>query len=444
MSTWPDPYPIPDLSDHQRQELQKALAGKVGILTGCPGAGKTYCLALVMRQLLADHDPEDILVCCPTGKAAVRASESMQRYRIRVQATTIHRALGVQVTGDGFRFAKNADDPLAKKFVIVDEASMLGTGMANSLLAAIPSEACLLLIGDHHQLPSVEPGAVLRDMIASGLPHGDLREIHRNSGRIVECCRSIRDGGPFLSSANPSYFAGPAQNLRHIKCRTNEQIAAEVQKLIESISAGVAVDAVWGTQVITPLNEGTPVARKELNDQLQQQLNPYGQRLGSFRFGDKVMCLRNKFYTTTTNEEEFVCNGQLGVLVESGEKDVVHVTLRLPGWHEQETTICVPVSELRDSWDLAYAISIHKSQGSSWPVVLMVLDQSGRGRYMANRQLVYTGLSRAEDYCVVLGSTESIQEAIRKDAATHRVTGLVHDLTEVFGGTSQSWTTGGV
>jgi exodeoxyribonuclease V alpha subunit len=444
MNRWPDTYHMVELTEHQRERMKSALAGTVGILTGCPGAGKTFCLAVLMRHLLAEVSPDDIIVCCPTGKAAVRATESMARAKLKVQATTVHRALGVRVSVDGFGFQHNADNPLACKYCIVDEASMLGTAMFHSLLEAIPDGCCLLLVGDHHQLPSVEPGAVLRDMIEAGVPHGDLEQIHRNSGKIVECCSSIRQGGPFVASQLPSYFGGPTQNLRHVKCRSNDDAFAQIQTLYASMSSST-LDCTWDVQLITPLNEGTPVARREINKHLQQALNPYGAALNSnYKFGDKVMCLKNKFYTNASGEEEFVCNGQIGVLSESLDKNTVLIVLRHAGWKNNEIAVQVPVSDLHDAWDLSYAISIHKSQGSSWPVVIMVMDQSGRGRFMANRQLIYTGLSRAEHYCIVIGGMESISEACKKDSMGHRVTGLARFIQEEANDTRKSRAQSGV
>lgn len=432
--SWPDPASLYDITDHQRAELNRAFKAKMCILTGCPGSGKTFTLARVLDKILARAGKSKVRVCSYTGKAAVRATESLKANNVNLEATTIHKLLGVSMDKKkgNFTFVHNRHNKLPIDYCIVDEVSMLGNGMANHLLQALPDDCFLLLIGDHHQLPPVEPGAVLRDMLAAGIPHGDLREIFRNSGQIVACCKEIREGRLFAPSAHADYYGSPDDNLCHMETPDNNVSLAKIKSTYADIQGLDDVDPKWSVQVLSFINEGSPLARKELNATLQQQLNPNGHAvIGQFLLGDKVICLKNKLYVWEDKGDqgsEFVANGQMGEIV-GATAGCVEVLMKSSP-QDPGTRVVVSKSDLRDQWDLGYAISVHKSQGSSWKIVMVAIDQSARARFMASRQLIYTALSRAEKYCVTIGTRKAINEACRKDAMATRITGLEKLLKE--------------
>ncbi len=359
----------------------------------------------------------------------------MQENNLKIKATTIHRLLAPQMKTDGsYSFFYNKFNKLPIQYLIIDEASMLGMSITLSLFQAVPDDCFVLFIGDHHQLPPVEKGAILRDMIAGGMPHGDLKEIFRNSGKIVECCKEIREGRYFTSSPSASYGAGPDNNLRHIETGNNEESVGKMTEVLSAIRQNPDIDILWSVQVLAFVNEGSELSRKELNLKLQSFLNPFGAvAVGRYKLGDKVICLKNRMYEWTNDhgllKTEFIANGQMGEIIDhAGEM----VTVLLKNSKEDKgSRVKVPKSLLVDEWDLGYAISIHKSQGSSWPIVIVAVDHSPRARYMASRQLVYTALSRAEKYCITIGQRKDINDACRKDVMSQRKTGLAELIKEI-------------
>jgi len=212
-ASWPTIADI-DASDHKRQVAVEALQAAVAILTGGPGTGKTYLAVRIIKRIIAVFGADVVAVAAPTGKAAVRITEAMQGYGINLRARTIHSLLGVESRGegDGWGFKHGPDLPLEYRFIIVDEASMMDTDLAASLFRACAKGTHILLVGDVGQLPPVGHGAPLRDLIAAGVPTGELTEVMRNSGRIVGACHEIRAGKRFVVSSQLDIAAG--ENLR--------------------------------------------------------------------------------------------------------------------------------------------------------------------------------------------------------------------------------------
>jgi exodeoxyribonuclease V alpha subunit len=397
----------------------------------------------VLKQIIAEHGPGNVAVCAPTGKAAVRATESLRARGLDIRATTIHSLLEIGRNGhdgDGWGFIRKRDNPLDVLFIIVDEASMIDTNLMADLLDAIPGRACLLLVGDPYQLPPVGHGAPLRDLLAAGIPQGELTEVRRNSGAIVRGCADIKAGLPVTFVDAVNLQAEDKANLRLIECGQTETpgILDDVLEQVPSFG----FDAAWETQIITALNDKSDLSRRKLNDRLGKLLNPDGRPVkgNPFRVGDKIICLRNtklktcfpvgKFGDPSMTEdagyyqaggmagmppEQYVANGEIGRVVAVSEK---HTVSRFGG--ADSHLVQVPVGKVRKQdddagsgeegekaggvcgdFDLAWAITVHRSQGSEWPCVICLIDDAGSA--IADRNFWYTAISRARTLGIIIG-----------------------------------------
>ena len=313
---------ITGVSEHQREQLAKTLSGRLGILGGGPGVGKTFTLSRLLLAL-SKEQAGGVAVAAPTGKAAVRITENLQTAGLNFTACTIHRLLGVTRNGHdgkGWGFQHHAREPLPVRWLFIDEASMLGTSLLSSLLDACLPTTRIYFIGDVHQLPPVEHGAPLRDMIAAGVPYGELTEIRRNSGDGVRLCHQIKIGERFEPSEDGAIEDG--RNVKHFERRLPSQSLAVIKRLIEH--APPSVDPFDDIQVITALNEKGPLSRVELNKAIQSWLNPGNNPISDkvpLRVRDKVICKSNsmlQLWDEERNEEcddddvEFVANGEIG------------------------------------------------------------------------------------------------------------------------------------
>ena len=436
---WPAPTDCPSLSDHQRSELTRAFTGTLGILAGRPGTGKTFTLAAIIRAL----EGRRIAVAAPTGKAAVRVTESLQAIGIDLQATTIHRLLGVAPVNGGWEFTHDEENHLPYDFLFVDEFSMCDTPLAASLLAARPPGCHVLLVGDPGQLSPVGHGAPLRDLMAAGVPHGELTEIRRNSGRIVSACKDIAEHHTFTPSPALDLEAG--ENLVWIERARPEQQVVELRSFLERLRQGDKYDPVWDCQIVVPLNVTSLLARKVLNKQLQGFLNPNGKRAepNPFRVGDKIICLQNGYLPQYDKRparakrsgelsKVFVANGELGQVIDSQPRLTVAklsapdrlVTIpRGAGDEETGDTGC--------NWDLGYAITVHKSQGSEWPIVVVMIDGSRGAQYLVDRHWIYTALSRGKEFVIGIGQLSLARQACQKSHMKLRKTFLVESIKEL-------------
>ena len=422
------------LSEHQQKALGAATSEAMGCLTGSPGTGKTYTVAALVRWLEGRFAPGAIALAAPTGKAAVRLTETMQLAGLTLRASTIHSLLEVDASeGAGWAFKRHAGNPLECTFLVVDESSMVDTDLFAQLLAAVPDGGHVLLVGDVNQLLPVGHGAPLRDLVAAGLPVGELREIRRNSGAIVEACAAIRDNQPFVVDGNLSH--------------ATDGSAVDV---ILQAAAAESVCPVNGVQLLVAVNKSGPLSRRELNRQLQRALNPAHEDGQTFSRGDKVVCLRNGDYqvvggevdpgvAVSENETVRVANGELGV-VRAVDGRRMHVELSAPRrvvlvpigarrepaeeapWQDQEAEDDTP--DTGCSWDLAYALSVHKSQGSEFPVAVVCLDDSPAASRVGDRAWVYTAISRAKKRCVLWGPLKAAREYARRNRIAQRKTFL--------------------
>jgi exodeoxyribonuclease V alpha subunit len=477
---WPasDSLPVGEgqLSAHQHDRVRLALVQPVGILAGTPGTGKTYTTAVVVRELARCHGTGAIAVCAPTGKAAVRCSAAMARYGIPIEATTIHRLLVVGRNGhdrQGWAFKHNEKNLLLKRFIVVDETSMLDTDLAAALLRACSPGTHVLFVGDPYQLPPVGHGAPLRDMIAAGVPCGELTEIQRNAGLIVRACAAIKDGQRFETCDKYDPDATPPMNLRLFPAEKPEAAAETLRGILAKFAANRKFDPVWDCQVLVAVNAKSPLSRAALNAMLQADLNPDGISVAGnpYRVGDKIICTRNSLVTlqmlTAANrptampesyrdvktvngdaEQVFLANGEIGRVLAVGPKVVVaefptptRVVKLLLGKASKateegsgEADEPTDKDQANTNFDLAYAITVHKAQGSEWPCMICMIDEYPGAKRIASREFWYTAISRARDLCILVGKRETCDQQAKRVALLRRKTFLVERLK---GGRSQ-------
>ncbi len=383
------------LAAGQADAVRIALTAKATVITGGPGVGKTTIVNAILRILSAKG--VDILLCAPTGRAAKRMSEATG-----MEAKTVHRLLEVDPGHGGFR--RDAVNPLDCGLLVIDETSMVDVPLMRSLLVAVPDEAALLIVGDVDQLPSVGPGQVLADIIASGaVPVARLTEVFRQAARsrIVTSAHGINRGKiPELSrpeGASDFYF---------VRADDPETAAARIVELVKTrIPQRFGLDPVQDIQVLCPMNRGGAGARS-LNIDLQAALNPAGEhrveRFGwTFAPGDKVMQIENDY-------DKEVYNGDIGQVVDVAP-EVGELTARFEG----RDHVC-GFGEL-DTLVPAYAATVHKSQGSEYPaVVIPVLTQHYA---MLRRNLLYTGVTRGKR---LVGQKKAVAIAVRNVSGRRR------------------------
>ncbi|WP_247883377.1 SF1B family DNA helicase RecD2 [Azospirillum brasilense] len=390
------------LAEGQREALRQAATSKLLVITGGPGVGKTTLVNSILTMLKAKN--VSIALAAPTGRAAKRLSESTG-----LEARTIHRLLETDPQAGGFK--RDETNPLDCDLLVVDETSMVDVPLMNALLRAVPGRAALLLVGDVDQLPSVGPGQVLGDVIASGaVPVVRLTEIFRQAAtsRIIVNAHRINAG---QMPETPK--AGEDSDFYFVEAATPE---AGVAKLIEMVRDRIprrfGADPVRDVQILCPMNRGGLGARS-LNIELQRVLNPPGEsrveRFGwTFGPGDKVMQVEN-------NYDKEVYNGDLGI-VSAVDAEEGTLTATFDG-----RPVTYDFGEL-DEIVLAYATTIHKSQGSEYPVV--VIPVVTQHYTMLHRNLIYTGVTRGKRLVIMLGQRRALAMAVRGVQGRRRWTKL--------------------
>lgn len=388
----------------QQAAIQKALDSKVMVLTGGPGTGKTTTTQGIIAAFKALS--MSILLAAPTGRAAKRMTEATS-----MEAKTIHRLLEYNPM-DGYK--RNEENPLEGDALIVDECSMIDILLFYNLMKAIPSNMRLILVGDIDQLPSVGAGNVLRDIIDSHqIPVVRLTRIFRQaqSSRIVMNAHAI-NAGQF-----PNIKNGLDTDFFFINQEDDDEMVRLIIGLVRDRLPKKYGYPPREVQVLTPMQRGT-VGAGNLNIELQNALNPTGPSLArggyTFRQGDKVMQIRN-------NYDKNVFNGDIGYItaVDTNERTLT-VTF-------DNSLVEYDITEL-DEIVLAYAITIHKSQGSEFPVVVMPVTM--KHFVMLQRNLIYTGITRAKKICVLVGTTKALAYAIRNQTVSKRNTKLKERLNE--------------
>lgn len=394
------------LAAGQREAVQQALRHRLLVITGGPGVGKTTILNSLL--LILEAKGVALTLAAPTGRAAKRLSESTGR-----PASTLHRLLEYQPTKG---WGRHQDRPLPGTLFVLDEVSMVDVPLLWHFLKALPPEAHLVLVGDVDQLPSVGPGRVLADIIASGaVPVARLTEIFRQAqtSRIITAAHAINAG--HLPELTPPSGA-ELMDFYFIERGTPEAIAEALTHVVkERIPQRFGLDPKTEVQVLTPMNRGL-LGTAALNTRLQAALNPPGEfvleteRFGTlFRVGDKVIQTRN-------NYDKEVFNGDIGRLTGMEAEPV-----RIEASFEEGRSVPYEAAEL-DELRLAYAITIHKSQGSEFPAVVMPL--STQHYVMLQRNLLYTGLTRGRQLVVLIGTREALELAVRRADSQRRWTTL--------------------
>ena len=395
-----------DLAPKQIEAVKRAISDKVMVITGGPGTGKTTIINAVIKIYRAVG--ARILLAAPTGRASKRMSEATG-----YPARTIHRMLEYSFQKGGFQ--RNQDHPLEVDVLILDEVSMVDTILMYHLLKAVPAEATLVIVGDVNQLPSVGPGSVLKDIIKSSVvPVVELKEIFRQAGEslIIVNAHKINNGVmPVLKTTKEGL-----EDFYFIEQDDPEQALGIIMELVcERIPKRFNFHPIDDVQVLSPMHKGV-VGAANLNMKLQEALNPSkvqiakGERV--FRLKDKVMQIRN-------NYEKEVFNGDIGRIT-SMDQETQQVTITFDG-------IPVPYNYVElDEVALAYAISVHKSQGSEYQaIVIPILSQH---YVLLQRNLIYTAVTRGKKLVVMVGSKEALAIGVRNDRIMRRYTYLAERL----------------
>ena len=386
------------LAASQAEAVRLALRSKIMVITGGPGVGKTTIVNSILRILAAKK--VNLLLCAPTGRAAKRMTEATE-----MEAKTIHRLL--EFDPKSFGFKRDLENPLECDLLVIDESSMVDVLLMQSLLKAVPSHAALLIVGDIDQLPSVGPGQVLADIIGSGsVPVMRLTEVFRQAAqsKIITTAHAINAGRiPDLTppDGDADFYFVPAADP--------EQAVSRIVELVSKrIPQRFGFDPIRDIQVLCPMNRGG-VGARSLNVELQAALNPAGEkkveRFGwTFAPGDKVMQIENDY-------DKDVYNGDIG-MIEDVDLDEGEVAVNFDG-----RTVTFVFGEL-DTLVPAYAATIHKSQGSEYPaVVIPVMTQHYA---MLQRNLIYTGVTRGKKLVVLVGQKRAVAIAVKNVSGRKR------------------------
>ncbi len=398
-------------ADAQRETVRAAVNSQVMVITGGPGTGKTTLIRAILK--LREANGYTVMLAAPTGRAAKRMSEATGH-----EAKTIHRLLEYVAAGsENGDFLRDENNPLECDLLIVDEASMIDQILFYHLLQALPLKASLILVGDVNQLPSVGAGNVLADVIESGVCHVSvLGEIFRQSqeSRIIVNAHRINNGEMPLVDDN---YASGLKDFYIIQQDDPDKALETIRTLVtEKIPQRFKFNPLTDIQVLTPMHRGSAGTIK-LNEELQKLLNKTGgasvQKMGrTFREGDKVMQLRN-------NYDKDVYNGDIGIVYNiDGEREQVVVKM-------DNGLVAYEFGEL-DELVHAYAVSIHKSQGSEYPAVIIpFLTQH---YVMLQRNLLYTAVTRGKQLVIIVGSWKAISIAVNNDNTGKRWTRLAERL----------------
>jgi len=394
------------LAQEQLRSVVKAYENQCLVITGGPGTGKSTTVKVIVR--LFEQLGQDVRLASPTGRAAKRLEEACGR-----PASTIHRLLEYHPRQG---FGRNQDVQLDCKVLVVDEASMLDVPLLYYLLRAFPSKSRLILVGDVDQLPSVGPGCVLRDIIDSGkVATVELTEIFRQAAGslIVSNAHRINQGqGPKFDASD---------NEKDFRWRIEENKDVIGDMVIETIKNHLVkiFNPLKEIQVLTPMHAG-PAGARELNRRLQETCNPPKDARDEIRLGDRIFRVNDRVMQIRNNYELEVFNGDIGTVLEIDNREGGVKVL-------YDRVVRYSRSDL-DELVLAYAITVHKSQGSEYPCVVIPLTTSHW--IMLQRNLLYTAITRAKKYCVLVGQRKALWRAIRNADIAERYTNLRVRLME--------------
>ncbi|MEU3359111.1 ATP-dependent RecD-like DNA helicase [Streptomyces albidoflavus] len=398
-----------ELAPEQRDAVRLALTEKAAVLTGGPGCGKSFTVRSVVE--LARAKGAKVVLAAPTGRAAKRLAELTG-----AEASTVHRLLELRPGGDA---AYDRERPLDADLVVVDEASMLDVLLANKLVKAVAPGAHLLFVGDVDQLPSVGAGEVLRDLLAEGgpIPSVRLTRIFRQAQRsgVVTNAHRINAGTPPLTQGLDDFFL-------FVEDDTEEVGRLTVDVAARRVPARFGLDPRRDIQVLAPMHRG-PAGAGTLNGLLQQAITPARPDLPEKRFGGRVFRVGDKVTQIRNNYEKGlngVFNGTVGVVTALNAEEQ-----RLTVLTDEDEEVPYDFDEL-DELAHAYAVTIHRSQGSEYPAVVVPVTTSAW--MMLQRNLLYTAVTRAKKLVVLVGSRKAIGQAVRTVSAGRRCTALDHRL----------------
>ena len=421
-----------ELDELQRTAVLKSIENGIFILSGGPGTGKTTTINTMIHYF--EQEGMDILLAAPTGRAAKRMSEATG-----YEAKTIHRLLELNGPGDDEKkrasFERNEENPLETDVLIVDEMSMVDIHLFQSLLKAIAVGTRLIMVGDVNQLPSVGPGQVLKDLIDSRrFPVVILQKIFRQAGEsdIVVNAHRIHKGQQIhMDNKSRDFFFLERNDVAVIYKHMIQLITQKLPGYVKARSCDI--------QVLTPMRKGN-LGVETLNRILQQYMNPPDEQKKEyvhgdilFREGDKVMQIKNNYqlkwevvskYGIPVDKGLGIFNGDMGVIqrIDDFSQNIVVE-------YDEGRRITYPFMNL-DELELAYAITIHKSQGSEYPAVILPL--LGGPRMLMNRNLLYTGITRAKDCVTILGSSETVHAMILNEHEQKRFSGLADRISEIM------------
>ncbi len=412
------------LEENQRKAVLSALTMPVMVITGGPGTGKTTVINTIIHCLA--NQGKSVVLAAPTGRAAKRMSEMTKK-----DAKTLHRLLELGYSGDDDdrKFAKDENNPIEADVVIIDEMSMVDLLLFNSLLKAIPRGTSLILVGDADQLPSIGPGNVLRDIINSdGIAVVKLTEIFRQAREslIVVNSHKINKGDfPVLNEKNNDFFFMPRNTPEEI----NKTI---VELCLQRLPSAYGFNPFTDIQVLSPTRKG-PVGVRTLNILLQEALNPKSERKKekpagdyTFRELDKIMQIKNNYdmqWSMSDSDEEGLglFNGDIGII-----KDISNEFENMDIVFDDVKSTSYPFSNLSDL-ELAYATTIHKSQGSEFPAIIIPLYPSSTA--LLSRNLLYTAITRAKKLVILVGQQSVLTNMINNNQEVRRCSGLKERLT---------------
>ncbi|MBB6173352.1 exodeoxyribonuclease V alpha subunit [Nocardiopsis mwathae] len=414
-----------DLAPEQEEAVKLALTRKVAVLTGGPGCGKSFTVASIIR--LAAAKRARIILAAPTGRAAKRMTELTGH-----EASTVHRLLELKPGGDA---SYDKDRPLDCDLLVVDEASMLDLLLANKLVKAVPPGAHLLLVGDVDQLPSVGAGQVLRDLLATQgaeadaaadgseecadpIPNVRLTRVFRQAQQsgVVTNAHRVNQGKPPELDGMTDFFLFSCDDTELTAEITVDVVATRIPRKF-------GFDPRRDVQVLTPMHRG-PAGAGNLNTVLQSALTPSREGVAERRFGGRIFRVGDKVTQVRNNYEKGangVFNGTVGVIT-AIDTDEQELTVRT----DEDEDVGYDFAEL-DELAHAYAVTVHRSQGSEYPVVVIPVTTSAW--MMLQRNLLYTAITRAKKLVVLVGSRRAIAQAVRNAAAGRRYTGLAYRLS---------------